>query len=183
MSTKATKASRPVTDQARPVPYGGFKAIAGSLVPGSTFTARTDSWTATATRPPKAIYQVCEKAVEAQRQIERLKSLTVLYNNEAVCDDNLDNLQSIATSVSLLGSFLSSPIPIPVASRNSDCGSSLFFDEDGFYGDLEIKGDFVEYFIKSSRNDAELEIFDTEKVESGFIPPRLLTVLFSHYAR
>jgi hypothetical protein len=127
-----------------------------------------------------AIHQMSPKAAEITRQIDRLR-----LAKEVASDLSLNEVsaQGIGDSISFLQNLCVGPIPIPVASWSPETGSSLFFDGDGFYGDLEISDGVVEYFIKSGETGEQVEIFDTEKIEEGRIPPRLLAILFSKFAR
>jgi len=181
MSTKAATAHRPITEQARPVLSESLRAAAEGFL---SATSRARNWSCTyAALPLSAIHRSSEKAIEAQRQIERVQSLNALCSFGPQTTEDEERVESIASSVALLSSFITSPIPIPVASSGTDLGTTLFFGDDDFYGDLEIKGKSVEYFLKIKRNGAENEVFDTEEIKNGFVPPRLLSCLFAHYAR
>lgn len=183
MSTKVAKAQRSVTERARTSVYDSIKLSAASLSSANwnmgNLVTGVDGFICQA-----AIYQASDKAVEAQRQIERVKSLASLIHNNSDDEEDKTRIESIASSVALIGSFLSSPVPIPIASSGGDTGTSLYFGGDDFYGDLEITGKLVEYYIKTSSNGEVTEIYDTEEIgDEGYVPPRLLMCLFSHYAR
>ena len=178
MSTKIAHAERPITEFALP----SWKTVAGTLAPiGTNITGQT-AWGLSDATPQAAIYCRSEKAVEAQRQIDRVRSLSVLCKTSSGQDDK-QQLESIASSVALIGSFLLSPMPIPIASSGSDNRTTLFFQDENFYGDLEINRNEIEYFLKRKTNEGPIEIYDCEEIEDGKVPPRLLMFLFSHYAR
>ena len=180
MTTKIATASRSVTDQVRATVYNNTKSVIEAAMTGGTNILGRSCWTATYATPP-AIFHISEKSAEAQRQIERVKSLS------QICEGDGDTLNkcfvSISSTVSLINAFLTSPIPIPVAGSGEDGEASLFLGDEDFYGDLEISGNVVEYYIKSSSGDKRVELFDSEKIEDGFIPPKLLSHLFLHYAQ
>lgn len=132
-----------------------------------------------ATQP--AIYAFTEKSAEAARQIERIKSIASTCQNDG--ENSEMRRDSFASSISIITSLLSGPIPIPVASRGEEGCASLFFEGEGFYGDVEIKGKFLEYYLKSMKNGFTRETFDCEEIKDGYIPTRLLTNLFMHFAR
>lgn len=123
------------------------------------------------------------KATEAQRQIARARSIA--HRSVDLEDPEAQETQrkSIETCISLIWSLMTGPIPIPVASSGEECGATLFWQGSGVYADLEISGDTVEYYLKSITDEGEQVVFDTETVEYGFVPPRLLAHLFSIYAR
>ena len=91
--------------------------------------------------------------------------------------------ESMNTCISLINMLVTGPIPIPIASSGSECGATLFFQDDHVYGDLEINGNLVEYYLKEKTDDGFREVFDSESVTDGFIPPRLLGHLFAIYAK
>ena len=130
-----------------------------------------------------AYHQESKKAVEAFRQIERARTLSTRCSG--LNDPAAEAMQrtSVESCIALISSLLTSPMPIPIASGGSDCGASLFFNGDGLYGDLEIKGRVVEYYLKSRTEAGTQEIFDSETIDDGFIPPKLLGHLFSVYSR
>lgn len=181
MSTNMAISQNTITQQSRPTIYDNVRTALGSLIPIdpniNNGTAR--AWSYPVSRP--AVYAASDKAVEANRQVERMKSL------KSICAANSPahecQLESIASSIGLIGSFLTSIFPIPVASSGSDDGTTLFFSDDQFYGDLEIRGKIVEYYIKTVAHGNDVEIFDSEEIEDGYIPTRLLTSLYTHYAR
>lgn len=119
-----------------------------------------------------------EKTVEARRQIDRLRSIATAQYYA----DNPLTLSSIESTSGLIQAFASGPIPIPIASTGEDGGTTLFFGDDDFYGDLEVNGANVEYYIKYNSKEGEIEVFDNEKIESGYVPPKLLGALYSYYA-
>jgi hypothetical protein len=130
-----------------------------------------------------AYYQESKKAVEAFRQIERARTLSTRC--AGLNDPAAEEMQriSVESCIALISSLLTSPMPIPVASSGSECGATLFFNGAGLYGDLEIKGRIVEYYLKSTTEAGTQEIFDSETIDDGFIPPKLLGHLFSAYSR
>lgn len=181
MSTKFADTPQAVTDQTRPTVLDGLRAVAGSFVSMGTYGGHPTAWAITSPMSRPAIHQVSEKAVEANRQIERVKSIASICKKGGAIDDVC--LESIASSVTFIGSLVTGQIPIPVASSGSDGCTTLFFDDDDFYGDLEIRGKSIEYYIKSKTRGKDVEVFDSEDMENGFIPPKLLIHLFAHYAR
>ena len=132
---------------------------------------------------PPAFHQESQKAAEARRQIERVRLLS--HRCSLVPDPGAAEQvrKSVESCIALIGSLLTSPIPIPIASGGEDCGASLFFHGNGLYGDLEINGQTIEYYLKSTTEDGIQEIFDSETIDDGFVPPKLLGHLFSAYSR
>lgn len=179
MTTKIAKADRSVTNQVRPTIYDHAKMAAQATIDGSTYVTGRSYWAA-ACIPTSAVVQICEKSAEAQRQIERVRSLSSLCLNNKAASDKC--LSSISSTVSLIGSFLSSPMPIPIASGDGEGDTSLFLEGEGVYGDMEISGKRMEYYLKFEKDGNSTEYFGTEDIEDGFIPPKLLTRLFYHYA-
>jgi hypothetical protein len=123
-----------------------------------------------------AIYCVSEKAVEAERQIRRIRGVADHLSAIGEIDG-----EGVTACIGLLNCFTMSPAPIPVASMSEDGTTSLFFDQNGFYGDIEISGRTVEYMLKWG--DQEDAVIDCEQVDDGRIPPRLLVHLFATFAR
>lgn len=179
MSTKVATLPPAITEQTRPTIYDSIRAASTAIFSGTQ--SITNVSYATVGSVDCAVYKRSEKAFEAKRQIDRLKSLTCVHSSGSE-EDNLC-LDSITSSISLIGSFLTSPVPIPVASSGSDGATTLFFEDDDFYGDLEVRGKFVEYYIKYAEKDGSKEVYETEPLGNGYIPPKLLTCLFSYYAR
>ena len=181
MSTKAAVSQSPVTDQAKTTFYDGIRSALSSISQLNSTMNAGASWASSATVCRHAIYATSEKALEANRQIERVNSLKAICKAASAADQV--QIESIASAIDLIGSFFSSRFPIPVASSGSDGGTTLFIESDDFYGDIEIRGKLIEYYLKSRRNNKEIEIFDNEELESGYIPPNLLISLYAHYAR
>jgi hypothetical protein len=77
---------------------------------------------------------------------------------------------------------MTGPIPVPVAGWKPE-GPSLFFDQEGFYGDLEIAGNNIEYFLKWVEDGVPKEVFGAEDVSEGYLPPNLLAYLYHVFAR
>lgn len=126
-----------------------------------------------------AAYQIAPKAAEVTRQIERLRTVKEIAPDQGF---SAEQLRDVDTSVKLLSHLMTGPIPIPVAGWKPE-GPSLFFDQNGFYGDLEIAGDSVEYFLKWVDRGELKEVFGTEDVSEGYLPPNLLAHLYSIFAR
>lgn len=141
-----------------------LKRVSASAIPES-ITSMT--WTA-------------PKMAEATRQIERLTIARQYAENR---DNALDDVEGITSCMSLLGHFAVGPIPVPVASWTAGEGPSLFITTDNFYGDLEVEGNQIEYFLRWDQAGQPVEIFDTETVNEGRVPPRLLAHLFSVFAK
>lgn len=180
MTTKVARSSQSVTDQARPLSEWLKTAVADSIVSAGTVATGRNFLTAM-TAPSAPVYYVSEKAAEAQRQIDRIRSISTTCLDDSA--ESKNKAESVGTTISLITALLTGPVPIPVASRGEGTIASLFFDGNDFYGDLEVNGKSVEYYIKAKRGDSEFEIFDVEDVKDGYIPPRLLAHLFAHYAR
>lgn len=147
MSTKFADSPPPVTDQARPTILDSLRMATGSFVTMGTYGSHPTAWATSSPTSRPAIHQISEKAVEANRQIERIKSIASICKKDSPVDGVC--LDSIASSVAFIGSLVSSPLPIPVASSGSDGCTTLFFDGNDFYGDLEVRGKSIEYYIKS----------------------------------
>ncbi|MBY4636442.1 hypothetical protein K5P26_04720 [Sphingopyxis sp. XHP0097] len=179
MTTKIANVSCSATDQAKPTIYNQARMATQAIMGGSTYMMGPSQGYLPCPSTAAVVY-VCEKSAEAQRQIDRVRSLSAICINNRISSEKC--LKSVSSAVTLIGAFLSSPIPIPVASGSEDGDTSLFLDDDGVYGDIEISGTQVEYYLKIDRNGNEMEYFGTEEIEDGFIPPKLLTRLFYHYA-
>lgn len=184
MSTKLQPGNTEVTSgestyQVRELFNDSWKAFAGAMVYVDTQSAAT-AWASTWNMSRPAVVRKSPKSAEVDRQVERIKSLLALYdeNNE----QRAKLVESIGTSVALLHSFVTLPLPIPVASDGEDEGTSLFINTSELYGDLEISGKTVEYYLRSKLTGQESEIYDVEEVEEGRIPPRLLGCLYTHHA-
>jgi hypothetical protein len=122
--------------------------------------------------------QSSPKAQEAKRQFERVRM--VGFSTSDLDEDGKALLaSSISNSVSMLGHMINGPIPIPVAGRGEEGGTTLFFDEADFYGDLEVNGSTVEYFVRL----AGTEEFGAEEIVDGRVPPKLLGLLYRGFAR
>lgn len=123
--------------------------------------------------------QVSPKAIESRRQIERVKSVLALEEVK----QNREYLDGVKTTIALLQGLSLGPVPVPVASWCSGKGASLFFEADDFYGDLEIYGNTVEYYLQSGAFQPCHEVLESEEIEEGKFPPRLLAFLFQRFAR
>lgn len=127
--------------------------------------------------------QILPKTVELERQLNRLRAAIKLA--EAAREPLLQT-QELELCISFLRKLVTGPgpIPVPVASWSSEAGTSLFFDQDGRYGDLEItSGSEVEYYLKWNDGDREFEVYGLEKLEYGSIPHKLLASLYAMFAR
>lgn len=171
MSTKQIRRnSANVTEQSRDSWYNIYTPDFGAAEFGGLYPA---------TFTP-AIYQESHKAAEAQRQISRTQVLQHRCDEMENPDAQKRMSASIETCISLLSSFATVPLPIPVASSGRDCGTTLFFQDGNIYGDLEINGKSVEYYVKSTKaGEEDIAYYDTEEIEEGFIPPKLLYHLLS----
>lgn len=184
MSTKlkSINGDQPLGDstyQVREVFNETWKAVTGAVVCVDALSATT-AWASTSNMSRPAVVRRCPKSAEAERQAQRIKGLLTLYDKD---DEHRAKLvESIGTSIGLLHSFVTMPIPIPVASDGEDEGTSLFINTDELYGDLEISGKTIEYYLRSKLSGQESEIYDVEEVEEGRIPPRLLGCLYTHHA-
>lgn len=176
-STKIAAEDNSETYQAKS-PWSTASGLAAAVL-SETNLSKPSSWSCTYVSAP-AVVQADQKSVEAQRQVERLKSLSLYYDD---ADDCERRAESVLSAVSLLGALIPGPIPIPVASCGVEGGASLFISSENFYGDLEIIGKNVEYYIKFNCKGKGVEYFDTEEIKEGFVPPKLLSRLFHYYAQ
>ncbi|WP_324806610.1 hypothetical protein SH584_09490 [Sphingomonas sp. LY29] len=126
-----------------------------------------------------AVVRAAPKVAEINRQVERLRHAKEFAEASGLpCD-----FDGLVSSIQLLQHLVSGPVPVPVASWDADGGPSLFISEEGFYGDLEINGKVIEYLLKIEGGQGSREIYDSEEIEEGRIPPRLLTHLFAKFAK
>lgn len=160
--------------------YGSAVSICRAALVGSTNVVGDSYLPATCIAAP-AICHESEKSAEARRQIDRVLSLMDLCQENHGISEKCK--ESVASAVSLIRAFLTSPIPIPVAAAGENNQASLFISDGDFYGDLEISGDNIEYYIKFNFNGENIEYFNSEKIEGGFIPPKLLGKLYHYYAQ
>lgn len=167
-----------LTYQARSIVDDAHKAVIGATAHADPMV--TTAWAKSESSTRHAVYAQCTRSAEANRQVGRVRNLLALEIGDE--DRRAKLIESVGTSVALLHSFVSSPAPIPVASDGDDEGTSLFIESDKFYGDIEISGHTIEYYIRSKNGDDEIEHYDIEEVENGMIPSRLLGCLYSHYA-
>ena len=126
------------------------------------------------------IYQLSPKAAEIERQVERLKAA------REFCEDGMLNLGSVndlSLSIELLQSLSIGPLPVPIAGWSKESGPSFFFDQAGFYGDLEITEEGVEYFLKWGSDGEKKEVYGTEPIKKGKFPPQLLSHLYRVFAK
>ena len=126
-----------------------------------------------------AVVQAAPKVAEVNRQVERLRQAKDFAETSGLEFDG----DGLLSSIMLLQNMVTGPIPVPVASWDADSGSSLFISQDGFYGDLEVNGKTIEYLLRLEGQGAAEEIYDSEQIEEGRIPPRLLTHLFATFAK
>jgi hypothetical protein len=119
------------------------------------------------------------KAAEANRQVERLKLAKDFAEAKGMAVDT----DGLVSSILLLQNLVTGPIPVPVASWDPESGASLFITQGDFYGDLEVSGNTIEYFLRWTEGQEPQEVYDSEQIEDGRLPPRLLTHLFSSFAR
>lgn len=120
------------------------------------------------------------KSAEVQRQIERLVSFRRWL--EEGSENQEKAFASINTAIRILNSTLYSQTPVPVASTNSAGTASLFIDDAQIYGDIEINGNEIEYYIKGKIGD-QREIFDVESMPSELMPANLLGIMYKIYER
>lgn len=175
MTTKIARESS-ISDQVAGLLLKAARGIAQDFNLGASHIPTPHASMTTA--KPTAIYCGHFKASEATRQMERVRQI----NERVMSDQDTSALQvkSIASTISLISNMIVGPIPIPVASSGEDGEATLYFDDDVLYGDIEIRGDRIEYLLKTKGGD---EIFDEEEIESGLIPPRLLFNLYCNYIR
>lgn len=131
---------------------------------------------------PNAIVAMSPKAAEAHRQSARIRPYICFLSDEA-SEDAERKQEGIKNAINLIYAFSTSPLPIPIASMGEQ-NSSLFIREGDFYGDLELAGDTIEYFLKWTDADgAENEKYGEELIEGDRIPPTLMYHLYSHLLR
>lgn len=178
-ATVAGNEERSMTYQIRSIMNDGWKAVGQVMAAADTFGSPT-AWAITWNLSRPAIVRKAPKAVEVDRQVERITGL--LETHKEAGDQSAKLVESIGTSIALLHSFVTLPLPVPIASDGEDDGASLFIETEHLYGDLEISGKTVEYYLRSKANGFQSEIYDIEDVEDGRIPPRLLGCLYTHHA-
>ena len=127
-----------------------------------------------------AIYQTTPQIEEVNRQISRMRAALACAEESSQSSNSLEDLTS---SINMLSSLACSPLPVPVAAWSAGNGPSLFFQENGFYGDLEIRDKTVEYLLKWSDSNGPVEIYDNEEITDTRLPPKLLTHLYRAFAR
>ncbi|HET9129658.1 MAG TPA: hypothetical protein VFO86_01855 [Terriglobia bacterium] len=151
------------------------------------FSTASTAWqlmseTKAATLKPSAMVAISPKAAEAHRQTERIRPyICFLFDDQSEGAER--KRESIKNAINLIYTFSTSPLPIPIASIG-DQNSSLFIKEGDFYGDLELAGNSIEYFLKWKDADgSEKEAYGEEELEGDRIPPKLLYHLYSHLLR
>lgn len=124
------------------------------------------------------VYVACtySKAEEAARQIGRLKPYLSLGEQDSERDKN------IYTAIGILNNLCVGPLPVPVASIGDE-NSTLFYDRPNFYGDIEIKDNKAEYYLRWRDNDKDKEIYGEENINNEFLPINLLAHLYQHLAK
>lgn len=177
-TTVAGNEERSATYQIRSIINDGWKAVGQIMSAADTFGSPT-AWAITSNLSRPAVVRKAPKAAEVDRQVERITSLLEAHRQGS--DQSAKLVESIGTSIALLHSFVTLPLPVPIASDGEDDGASLFIDTEHLYGDLEISGSTVEYYLRSKTGDFQNEIYDVEDVEDGRIPPRLLGCLYTHH--
>lgn len=140
------------------------------------------STTKAATQGSAAIVAQCPKAAEAQRQSARIRPYI-----QFLADDPSENAQkkreSISQAIGLIHTFSTTPLPMPIASLGDD-HSTLFISHNDFYGDIELDGDNLEYFLRWTDPDGTpREEYGEESAEGDRIPPKLLFRLYSQLVR
>lgn len=136
------------------------------------------SATKAATQAGTAIVAQCAKAAEAQRQSARIRPYI-----QFLADDPSESAQkkreSVSQAIGLIHTFSTTPLPVPIASLGDD-HSTLFINHCGFYGDIELDGENLEYFLRWTDPDGtEKEEYGEEPAEGDRIPPKLLFRLYS----
>lgn len=121
------------------------------------------------------------KYQESLRQADRLSSIREWYGKVQSAEMAMKTAVSCKNAVALLNSAISSPAPVPIASANEEGGASLFIDDSIIYGDIEINGEEVEYYLKSKVDNKEY--YSIEKMNTDLPPPGLWGLLFGAYAR
>lgn len=171
----------PVTSQIRETSTidRGLAYFIGRILAESQLTQVATANAVTAAVIP-ASYQSAPKMAEIERQIERLKAAKKFAESKEL---DAAEMSDISSSIDILRSLVQGPLPIPVAGWSLDSGPSLFYDQNGFYGDLEISNSAIEYFLKWNDSTGANEIFDSEAIEEGKLPPKLLVHLYRAFAR
>lgn len=122
----------------------------------------------------RPIRHIAPKIAEIERQVERLTAA------KAIAEDT----RSIDLCIEFLRALASAPVPVPVSGWSKETGPSLFFDQDGYYGDIEVVDNLMEYYLKSRHGDVPLNIFNSEQVDlNSPIPQNLLGYLYIMFAR
>lgn len=176
--TETTLTHRSETEGVARAPRSAsWHQLAGRMIESCDVTKL--STTASYTSGSVVLTCVSPKAVEVTRQVERLKQA-----KDFATEIGLDyDPEGLVSSIQLLQNLATGPIPVPVASWDPESGASLFFSEGDFYGDLEINGTTIEYLLKWIDGQETQEIYDTEEIEDGRLPPKLLMHLFSSFAK
>lgn len=142
--------------------------------------ARLYGYTLSPLAPRAMIVRDDPRTAECRRQMERLKWVREAGDD---ADPNYGRLlESIQSSQDLLCHIVALPLPVPIASNGEEGCTSLFFDFDGLYGDVEVNGNRVEYYLKSANLPGTGEVIGEEEIADNRIPPNLLIHLFAHYA-
>ena len=177
MNTKVSNPSETLTDRILRSFSESVAAVGhcGSSGGGSNWTSSSQATETSAWQ--SAIYRTCPRAAEASRQIERAKSLSAREYGTASLNEL--QLRSVASCVALISDFSRGPFSIPIASSGEDGEATLFIDDNLLYADIEISGNEVEYYFRSKCKNG-VEVFDTEEMEDGYIPPRMLASLYAY---
>ncbi len=123
------------------------------------------------------------KSVEVIRQARRLDAYREWASREARESIDISELtKSIETAQKLLNHTLSTPIPVPVASTGADGSANLLFSDSQVYGDIEIQGDDIEYYLKEKGLKVR-ETYSSEVVSDNKLPYGLFAILYAMYAR
>lgn len=114
---------------------------------------------------------------EIQRQKDRLKTASDFEIKDEEAAKVWKN--SINNTMSLLSSLQLSRLEIPMASLGQEQNASLYFSQNGIYGDLEIRDNEIEYYLRSEDGDEVNELSGIEKIpENKTLPANLLVYLW-----
>lgn len=131
----------------------------------------------------RSVYQGSVKLDECSRQLERIRTFKEWMKTIDLKDSERDwLLKSLKTASNIIECTVHTPAPIPIASATVGEGASLFINDGFLYGDIEIDGSEVEYFLKPSDKLSD-EIYDVEETIEGRLPTKLLAALYMTYAR
>ena len=178
---ESNSAPRPFSDTMREFYKRVEPTFSGSVTRGVSTAFSTVAHAVAA--PVAACVYVNPRIKEANRQIDRLRSVAEFDKDWDGQGSKAVDPASMAYATMLIGKMASSCLPVPLASVGSEGNSSLFIKAENFYGDIEVVGSSVEYLLKFNSNGTDHELSGCEPIEDGNIPPNLLVNLFARLAK